>query len=229
MVKDMAPHLEKKRLGVLPPPRGKNWVSRFLKRYPRLALKMSTQLERQRAYANDLEILWDYCAKLGGLIWQYGLEPAHIFNMDEKGFMMGLAAKAKVLCRRGRRNPQVTRDGKQELVTVIETFGADGSVLSPFVINKGAGHYMGWYKNLMEKEKAYRFSYSPKGWTDDQLALEWLQQVFLPETQLKCGDLPCLLIFAGHGSHITFEFLSKCFSHNVLLHCLPAHSTHLLL
>ena len=141
---------------------------------------------------------------------------------------MGFAAKAKVLCRRGRRNPRVTHDGKRELVTVIETVGADGSVLLPFVINKGAAHYMGWYKNLMEKEKAYRFSYSPKGWTDDQLALEWLQQVFLPETQLKWGDLPHLLIFDGHGSHITFEFVSKCFSHNVLLLCLPAHSTHLL-
>lgn len=228
MVKDMALHLEKKRIGVQPPPLGKNWVSRFLKRHPPLALKLSTQLERQRAYANDPDILRGYFVKLGGLIRQYGLRPVQIFNMDEKGFMMGLAAKAKVLCRRGRRNPRVTHDGKRELVTVIETVGADGSVLSPFVINKGAGHYMGWYKNLTEKEKSYRFSYSPKGWTDDLLALEWLQEVFLPETQLKCGDLPRLLIFDGHGSHITFEFVSKCFSHNILLLCLPAHSTHLL-
>ena len=228
MVKDMALHLEKKRLGVLPPSLGKNWVSQFLKRHPRLALKLSTQLERQRAYANDLEILRDYFAKLGGLIRQYGLGPAQIFNMDEKGFMMGLAAKAKVLCRRGRPNPRVTHDGKQELVTVIETVGADGSVLSPFVINKGAGHYMDWYKNLTEKEKAYRFSYSPKSWTDDQLALEWLQQVFLSETQLKYGHLLRLLMFDGHGSHITFEFVSKCFSHNAPPPCLPAHSTHLL-
>jgi len=58
------------------------------------------------------------------------------------------------------------------------------------------------------------------------LALEWLQLVFLPETKLKCGDLPHLLIFDGHESHIIFEFVSKCFSHNVLLLCLPAHSTH---
>jgi len=59
-------------------------------------------------------------------------------------------------------------------------------------------------------------------------ALEWLQEGFLPETQLKCGDLPRLLIFDGHGAHITFEFVSKCFSHNILLLRLPAHSTHLL-
>ena len=46
MVKDMALYLEKKRLGVLPPPLGKNWVSRFPKRHSRLALKLSTRLER---------------------------------------------------------------------------------------------------------------------------------------------------------------------------------------
>jgi len=168
MVKDMALHLEKKRIGVQPPPLGKNWVSQFLKRHPPLALKLSTQLERQRAYANDPDILRGYFVKLGGVIRQYGLRPVQIFNIDEKGFIMGVAAKAKVLCRRGRHNPRVTHDGKRELVTVIETVGADGSVLSPFVINKGAGHYMGWYNNLTEKEKSYRFSYyAPKGWTDD--------------------------------------------------------------
>jgi len=105
---------------------------------------------------------------------------------------------------------------------------ADGTVLSPFVINKRAGHYMWGYKNLTAKERAYRFSYSPKGWTDDKLALEWLQQVFLPESSERCPDLPRLLIFDGHGSHITFNFVSLCFTNNVLLLCLPSHSTHLL-
>jgi len=148
--------------------------------------------------------------------------------MDEKGFLIGIAARAKVLWGRGRRNPRVTHNGKRELVTVIETVVADGTVLSPFVINKGAGHYMGWYKNLTAKERAYQFSYWPKGWTDDKLALEWLQQVFLPVSSERCPDLPRLLIFDGHGSHSMFDFVSLCFTNNVLLLCLPSHSTHLL-
>jgi len=63
-------------------------------------------------------------------------------------------------------------DGKRELVTVIETLCADGSVLFPFVINKGVGHYLGWYKNLTLDQKEFKFSYSPKGWVDDRLAME---------------------------------------------------------
>jgi len=228
MVKDMAIKLESKRTGKTPLALGKNWISRFLKRHPDLALKLSTRLERQRAYANDPEVLRDYFAKLGRIIREHRLQDFQIYNMDEKGFVMGLASRAKVLCRRGRRNPRVTHDGKRELVTVIETVGGDGAVVSPFVINKGAGHYMGWYKNLTEKERMYQFSYSPKGWTDNQLALQWLQKIFLPESQQRCGDLPRLLIFDGHGSHITFEFVSLCFANNVLLLCLPPHSTHLL-
>ena len=221
-------HLKSKRNANSPLSLGKNWISRFLKRHPDLVLKLSTRLERQRAYANDSDVLRDYFSKLGRIIRAHGLRDFQIYNMDEKGFVMGLALWAKVLCRGGRRNPRVTHDGKLELVTLIETVGGDGTIVSSFVINKGAGHYMGWYKNLTEKERMYQFSYSLKGWTDDRLAIEWLRKVFLPETKQRCGDLPRLLIFDGHGSHITFEFVSLCFSNKVLLLCLPPHSTHLL-
>jgi len=63
--------------------------------------------------------------------------------MDKKGFLMGQEARAKVICRRGRRNPRVTHDGKTELVSVIETVSGSGIAVSPFVINKGKGHYLG--------------------------------------------------------------------------------------
>jgi len=32
----------------------------------------------------------------------------------------------------------------------------------------------------------------------------------------------------GHGSHITYGFVKFCMKHNILLLCLPSHSTHLL-
>jgi len=210
MVKDMALHLESKRMEAdsHPLPRGKNWIRRFLTRNPSLAAKLSTQLERQRAYANDPVLLQDYFAKLGRLIRQNGLRSSQIFNMNEKGFLMGLAAKAKVICRHGRRNPRVTHDGKRELVTVIETISACGSLLAPLIINKGAGHYLGWYRNLTDKERDYQFTYSPKGWTDNQLALKWLIDLFEPQSAIVAGiGAARLLIFDGHGSHITFEFV----------------------
>ena len=43
---------------------GKHWVSRFLNRHPRLASKLSTQLDRQRALANNPLILKDFYQKV---------------------------------------------------------------------------------------------------------------------------------------------------------------------
>ena len=119
----MAVDLGFRRTGETPPVLGKDWVSRFLKRHPDLALKLSTHLERQRAYANDPEILCDYFDKLGRVIRERSLWESQIFNIDEKGFLMGLASRGKVMCRGGQHNPCITHDGKRELVTEIETVG----------------------------------------------------------------------------------------------------------
>lgn len=90
-VREMGLHLEGKRVGGTLEPLGKNWITRFLNRHPTLAIKLSTQLERQRAQANDPRIIKDYFCKLSKLIRTHGLKAPQIFNMDEKGFLMGQA------------------------------------------------------------------------------------------------------------------------------------------
>ena len=97
MVKDIAIYLKHKRTGSQPPPIGTNGMSHVLKHYPDLALRLITQLEPQPAYANDPQILQQYFNRLGQLIWHQSLRPFQIYNMDEKGFLMGLAALAQVL------------------------------------------------------------------------------------------------------------------------------------
>ena len=112
---------------------------------------------------------------------------------------------------------------------MIETVSGSGIALSPFIINKGKGHYLGWYRNLTEAERTYHFSYSPKGWTDNDLAMRWLRDLFDPESALIAGvNQPRLLILDGHGSHNSFEFIQYCIDTGIHLICLPAHSSHLL-
>ena len=104
-----------------------------------------------------------------------------MYNMDEKGFMMGKGERCKVICRRGRKNPRLTHDGSREWVTVIEAVSAAGVVLPPMLVNKGEAHYMGWYAALRKGDQA-TFSYSKKGWTDQELGVEWLEKNFEPAT-----------------------------------------------
>jgi len=228
-VRSMAIHLEEKPPGTIAATLGQKWISRFLNCHPTLASKLSCNLERQRAYASDPCLLQEYFGKLGCLIRCYGLKGAQIFNMDEKGFLMGQAARAKEICRRGWRNPQVTHEGKRGLVSVIESVSGSGIVLSPFIINKEKGHYLRWYQNLTKAERPYHFSYSPKACTDNELAMRWLRDLFNPESAQRAGvNQPPLLILDGNGSHLSFEFIQYCIESGIHLIYLPTHSTHLL-
>ena len=202
---------------------GKNWITRFLDRHPQLAGKLSTQIDRQRVFANNPITLRDYYNKLQRLLRKHHFLPGNIWNMDEKGFILGFSSRAKVICRAARRNPHVAQDGSREMLTVLESVSALGVALPPFVVYKGKGHYMGWH--LETDDPQARFAYSKNGWTDDQLGVAWLREHFEPKTYT---NHPRLLILDGHGSHITWQFCQFALEKNIQIICLPAHSTHLL-
>jgi len=63
------------------------------------------------------------------------------------------------------------------MVTVIETVSADGRVLPPMFIYKGSAYSMGWHAAVQKEEKA-TFAWSPTGWTDRELGLQWVEQNF---------------------------------------------------
>ncbi|CCX34403.1 Similar to conserved hypothetical protein [Penicillium marneffei ATCC 18224]; acc. no. XP_002144529 [Pyronema omphalodes CBS 100304] len=117
----------------------KHWITWFPDRHPELEFRCSQCLDRQRANANDPVLIKDYFQKLRKLIRGHSLHPENIYNMDEKGFLLGQAPKVKVMCRRARKNPKFTQDGNSE----------------------------------MEKDAIFMFS--PKGWTDNKLRLEYIQ------------------------------------------------------
>jgi len=104
--------------------------------------------------------------------------------MDEKGFLMGVALRWRMIWGKDRRGPKLTQDGSLEWGTVIETISGDGEVLRPMIINKGQAHYMGWYAKLNKKDTA-TFGVSGKGWSNEKLELQWLQEVFDFETREK--------------------------------------------
>jgi hypothetical protein len=74
---------------------------------------------------------------------EYQVKEANIWNMNEKGFLLGISAKYRVICKKGRKNPKYTQDGNRELITVLECVSAEGVVLSLLVVIKGMNHYIG--------------------------------------------------------------------------------------
>jgi hypothetical protein len=67
---------------------------------------------------------------------KHDIHPDDVYNMDEKGIMMGVLAKLKVICSRKYKKTRTTQQGKREWVSLIECISLDGRFLSLYVIFK---------------------------------------------------------------------------------------------
>lgn len=68
---------------------------------------------------------------------------------------------------------------------------------------------------------------SENGWTDNFLCKEWFKNTFIPQTTAQnTSGKPILLIYDGHGSHEQLELINLAREHNIILFCLPPHTTH---
>jgi len=142
--------------------------------------------------------------------------------MDEKGCMMGVVGKVRVIVPKGEKNQVLAHCGNREWVSLIECISIDGRCLPLWVIFKGKQHQKSWYQVL---ESGGHIALSDNGWTDNELGLEWMKQCFEPAT--STNDFR-LLLLDGHASHISTTTLQFRLEHKIVLLCLPPHSTHLL-
>ncbi|KAG6989068.1 hypothetical protein FocnCong_v021008 [Fusarium oxysporum f. sp. conglutinans] len=83
-------------------------------------------------------------------------------------------------------------------------------------------------KDFLAKHPGWHVTFSENGWTSNDIAVEWLGKVFLPQTQPEDPADGRLLIVDGHGSHTSDEFMTMCYLNNVHLLFFPAHTSHVL-
>jgi len=210
---------------------GKNWIIQFLNRHMDLASKLAVHMDCQWVYANDFKIIMDHFRKLGKIIKQEGIWPKAITNVNKKGIMLGIFSKTKVLTQRSQKNPFVKQHGEREMITLGEAVTAHGYNYPTFLITKGKVHTYGSFGNVTpkdSKDEVY-FAKYPKGWTDDELSYYWLTEIYEPKSRqfIQPGEKR-LLILNGHVSYVNVKFCQFCVNHDIILFCLPTHSTHLL-
>lgn len=114
--------------------------------------------------------------------------------------------------------------GNREWVTVIQGVGALGRRIPPFVVFAGKVLINTWFEDL---PRDWVLEVSPNGWTNNQLALAWLDHFDTHSKQRTVGGYT-LLIIDGHESHSSLDFQDRCKEKNIILLCMPAHSSHLL-
>ncbi|RYO08465.1 hypothetical protein AA0111_g12884 [Alternaria arborescens] len=211
------------------------WVTRFIKRHPNHLISRYTKgMTRLRHSADSGSKYSLYFKLLHEKMEEYNVQPLHIFNMDEKGFQLGRIARSKRIFskqlyeQKGLR--QALEDGSSEWITVMACICSDGKVLSPSLIFQGSNGAVqsSWVDAIQEGEHSVFVTSSPSGWSNNDIGLAWLKQVFERETRRYASTGYRLLVLDGHGSHVTTDFIEYCHEHKILLAVLPPHATHTL-
>lgn len=74
----------------------------------------------------------------------------------------------------------------------------------------------------------FRISHSPNGWTDGELARNWIERNFDPQTREKAAGRTRILLLDGHKSHYTQDVLQFAHDNNIRILGYPPHCTHAL-
>jgi hypothetical protein len=61
----------------------------------------------------------------------------------------------------------------------------------------------------------WKFAATDKGWINRAVALEWLEEVFIPRSKLQDPSQRRLLILDGHDSYTTTDFMWVCYKNNI--------------
>ncbi|KIK64629.1 hypothetical protein GYMLUDRAFT_160501 [Collybiopsis luxurians FD-317 M1] len=119
-----------------------------------------------------------------------------------------------------------------QLVTIIDCICTDGTApIKPAFIFLGAKMHHEW---ILLTSCTKRVATSENGWTDNEIGFEWFKKSFVPQAtawrpkNAATSDKPILLIYDRHASHVSPKWIDLALANNIILLCLPPHTTHCL-
>jgi len=213
---------------------GKNWVSNFKRRHAaEIASDFLEPIDSSRNSADSWYKVNKYFELMQKKMQEYEFEPQNVYNMDEKGFLIGVTQKSRrIFTKRWKETGKLighTQDGSRTWISLIATICADSTSLAPLLIypTQSGDLQESWLQDYDPGDGTY-FAGSESGWTSNEIALKWLQRLFDPPSKRKArqGRDPRLLFVDGHGSHINMEFIDECESRNIIVCAYPPHTTH---
>lgn len=203
------------------------WHADFLERHPKFKLKWSKALDACRKDAHSEEIVTRWFDLYKETVDKYNIKQENQWNMDEKGFAMGVLNSQKVVCLKSDLKKYALQPGSREWVSLIEAVSAIGKKLSIYCIFSAKHPKLDWMDELQNPELV-TVKVTQNGWTDVETGFHWLQHTFEPQTRPDSEDDYRLLLLDGHNSHVSENFVEFCWEKKIVPLCLPPHSTHLL-
>jgi hypothetical protein len=157
-----------------------SWITQFLHRHAdKLTTKWSAGMDRERHLADSKRKYEMYFNLLHSKMREHGINERNTYNMDEKGFFVGINSRtkrivSKAICESKERTAAL-RDGNREWVTLLACVCASGEALPPALIYQGtSGIQSTWVDDLLAEQHQIFVSHSATGWSNNDLGLAWL-------------------------------------------------------
>ena len=198
------------------------WWQKFRLRNKELTVRTAERLAYCRAVATDQAILNSYFDLLEQTLADNDLlsAPSRIFNVDETGFPLEHKPE-KVIVAKGCKHPYVITSGNKAQVTVLACVNAAGATIPPMVIYDRKTLKQELYKGEIDETI---YGLTDNGWSNSEMFDTWFNKHFL---RYIPAVRPVLLMLDGHSSHYNPSTVRMAAEQQVIIFCLPPHTTHL--
>lgn len=162
---------------------GKRWLTRFITRHPFLKTQRARTMERARVNGATTSIIRGWFPYLNVPAIK-AINPANRWNVDEAGIMEGKGVNGLVVGTREKKAILKADPGKRAWTSFIECISATGRYLSPLVIFKEKSVQQQWFPLDLKPFSDWEFTATENGWTNNAVAVEWLEKIFLHKLSL---------------------------------------------
>ena len=201
---------------------GRDFVSGFLKRHPKLSLRKPEAVSLNRVFGLNKTSVNLYFDNLKTVLDQHHFQPHQIFNCDESSLTC-VHKPVKVLAPKGKRCvSSATSAERGQTTTILIGYSASGVYVPPMMIFKRKRNK----PELVDHAPPGTLAQcSANGWIDAGLFLEYLKHFV---AHVKCSkDLPVLLILDGHKTHTkSLPTIDYARENGIVIVSLPPHTSH---
>ena len=197
------------------------WWRRFLQRQPDLSLRRGDTTAHVRMNAVNKKTMEQYISLLNDVLDEHELhtKPSQIYNVDESGIPFD-PRPPNIVATKGTKKVRYRASGRKGQVTIVGCASASGHAIPPMVIFDAQKLNPAWTEGEFPGTK---YGLSKNGWINSELFEAWLSEHFLEHT---VSSRPLLLLLDGHSTHYQPELLRVAKDHDVIMLCLPPHTTH---
>ena len=181
-------------------------------------------LTKSRARNLAKETVDVFFKKYATIIEENGLQghPERIFNLDEVGLGTDCRQSAVFVPKASRNTYILSPSCGKTMFSVLFCISANGNYLPPLTVYKGAHLYEAWTKN---GPTGGLYAVTASGWMQDSVFESWMKYFVGHAKNLQ---KPILLIYDGHGSHMTYLTIATARENGIIILCLPPHTSHAL-